>query len=79
MANPNALAQLALVKPGEAWVPDFSATPIDLPASSIVYTQTAMSDGSLSPCLEGMFWMPVTLTPLRMVPLSGFAAPFQIQ
>ena len=81
IANPNALslAQVALVKPGEAWLPDFGATPITLPADSMYFFQMFFADGSSTTCLEGVVSSEVTLTPLRKVLLSGFSAPFHLQ
>lgn len=76
--NPDALAQGALVKPGEAWVPDFGAAKIDIPTGSPVFSQVFFLGGK-SPCIKGAFSRPVTLTPLRMIPLSAFITPFRLQ
>jgi Collagen triple helix repeat (20 copies) len=78
-ANALSLAQVALVKPGEAWLPDFGATPITLPADSTYFFQRFFADGSSSACLEDVVFSAVTLTPLRKVLLSGFSAPFHLQ
>ena len=77
--NALALAQGALVKPGEAWLPDLAVARINLPPSSTIFFQTFMADGSSTPCTEYLFFGAVTLMPLRSVSLSGFSAPFHLQ
>jgi hypothetical protein len=81
VANGNvvALAQVALVKPGEAWLPHLTAPKFDLPANSMVYTQSFLFDGTSTPCSPGIFFNPATLMPLRSVPLAGFLTPFHLQ
>ena len=74
-----ALAQKALVKPGEAWLPDLAAAKIDLPANSVVYTRAFFADGSSTSCSPGVFSNPATLMPLRSVPLGAFLVPFHLQ
>ena len=80
-ANVNALslAPVALVKPGEAWLPDFNATRVTLPADSTYFYQIFFADGSSTPCLDDVVYSEVTLMPLRQVSLSGFSAPFRLQ
>ena len=77
--NASALAQVALVKPGEAWLPDLVAAKINLPPNSTVFSQTWFADGSSTPCTQGVQFSAVTLTPLRLVPLGAFIAPFHLQ
>lgn len=77
--NAHALSQVALVKPGEAWLPDLLAAKISLPANSTVYSQTFFADGLSTQCTQGTFFNAVTLTPLRSVPLGSFIAPFHLQ
>jgi hypothetical protein len=81
VANANALSltQVALVKPGEAWLPDFGASRITLPANSPYFYQVFFANGSSSRCMEDVVFSDVTLTPLRRIPLSGFRAPFHVQ
>lgn len=76
--NPNALAQAALVKPGEAWLPDLAAAKVNPPANSVAFAQTFFASGPPTPCM-GPFASPATLTPLRSVSLSGFLTPFRIE
>jgi hypothetical protein len=78
-ASAPSLAQVALVKPGAAWLPDFGARRITLPAESTYFYQIFFADGSSTTCLEDVLNSEVTLTPLRQVPLSGFSAPFHLQ
>jgi hypothetical protein len=78
-ASAPSLAQVALVKPGAAWLPDFGAKRITLPAESTYFYQIFFADGSSTPGLEDVLYSAVTLTPLRQVPLSGFSAPFHLQ
>ena len=78
--NPDALAQGALVKPGEAWVPDFAVVKVVVPTGSFLFRQSVFADGTQSVCIpQGPLGSPVTLTPLRMVPLSAFITPFRLQ
>jgi hypothetical protein len=78
-ASSPSLAQVALVKPGAAWLPDFGARRVTLPAGSPYFYQIFFADGSSTTCLEDVLYSDVTLTPLRQVPLSGFSAPFHLQ
>ena len=78
-ANALSLTQVALVKPGEAWLPDFGASRITLPANSPYFYQVFFANGSSSRCMEDVVFSDVTLTPLRRIPLSGFRAPFHVQ
>jgi hypothetical protein len=73
------LSQVALFKAGEAWLPDLAAVKINLPANSSFSWQNFFADGSSTPCAAGTFFNPITLMPLRSVPLSGFIAPFHLQ
>lgn len=77
--NASALAQVALVKPGQAWLPDLVAAKINVPAGSTGFAQTFFADGSSTPCMERFFPSAVSLTPLRPVPLGTFIAPFHLQ
>jgi hypothetical protein len=74
-----ALAPVALVKPGEAWIPDLAADPVTIPADFIVYTQTFVASGRSTGCMEASFSAPTAMTPLRMISLNGFVAPFRLQ
>jgi hypothetical protein len=75
----SALAQVALVKPGEAWLPDFSVAAVSLPPFSTVFTRTFFADGSSTPCSEGTVFATTILRPLRLVPLGAFVTPFHLQ
>lgn len=77
--NPSTLAQVALVRLGAAWLPDFAATKIVLPPGSIVYTQNVLVDGTLLLCTQLTLGSQTTLTPLRWVSLSGFVTPFRVE
>lgn len=77
--NPWALAQVALVKPDQAWVPDLSATQVNLPALSIVFTQTFLANGTSTPCTEAAIASDTALTPMRMISLRGFSPEFRLQ
>ena len=81
IANANALplAQVALVKTGEAWLPDFGARRNTLLADSPYFYQMFFADGSSTDCMEDVVWSEVTLTPLRKVPLNTFSAPFHLR
>jgi hypothetical protein len=74
-----ALSQVALFKAGEAWLPDLTAAKINMPANATFSWQNFFADGSSTPCAAGTFFSPITLMPLRSVPLSGFIAPFHLQ
>ena len=78
-ANALSLAQVALVKPGEAWLPDFGASRITLPADSTVLLPGVLRQRIVNRCMEDVVFSEVLLTPLRRVPLSGFSAPFHVQ
>lgn len=77
--NASALAQVALVKPGEAWLPDLVAANTNLPANSTIFLHTWFADGSSTSCLPRVLISAVTLMPLRLVPVRGFIAPFHLQ
>ena len=78
-ANGFALGQVALVRQGEAWLPDFAAATIDLPEGATVFLQSVFMDGSFSQCLEVQVTSAGALRPLRSVSLSRFATPFHLQ
>jgi hypothetical protein len=76
--TPSALVQAALVRPGEAWIPDYAAETITL-GPGVVYSKVYFQDGSSTPCMENTIFSSLTLTPLRSISLAGFITPFHLQ